>query len=622
MRRILFSISAFLLMAHAAYADHAASADEKVVYKGELVEGQSVSGSVSDRVRREWYTFNVQANMPVTFSAAATTTGLPVNIGVLKGQVAKGKSVEELELQGGFLGLTNNGSAPTITLTITPNFSGPVSVYIARFFGESGDYTATVSVSKLPVFTSLTSDKAGALSNYSFAVLVAGEQPITLTSDPLPAGLTLNGTLLQGIPTVTGFFNITFSATNSFGTTTQLFSLQIDGPVIRVTALDPDNTPVPTTTVFSDTQLTLMAQVAQGAPTFTWNFGDSTTATGNPVTKAYTVATGEQTFFVSLSTNDGVNTFTSSQSITVSAPLTTAANTSQGISVRNPDAGVAVSVQKSMGGVVGLAINPESAAAQTRALDDFETSTAYNGLFGSPARAAISGARPVAKFTSPTVVVAETTVIPTRTKTPTSKTRKSRKTLIISESELGLAPSGLVDNRSSKALTPQTLKGKFGLGGSTKEDSVSFKGTFLLPMGVTPGQSQQVSIAIGNVIDTVTIDEKGKGQLPSSAGLIKKLSIKLPKLKDSPVTVGNEVATLDFTYQAQALVTKGFDTEGISADGTDLDAKKRTAPRKIQVLLKFAGVGYEIPADVTLKVAPKNDAANVILTRSSKALTR
>jgi len=621
MRRVLFSVSAFFLLVGSVYADHVASPSEKVVYKGELVEGQSVSGSVSDRVRREWYTFTVQANTQVTFSATAAAAGLPVNIGVLKGQVAKGKSVEELELQGGFLGQTSNATAPTITLTITPDFSGPVSVYIARFIdGEQGDYTATVSVSKLPVFSSLIADKAGALSNYSFAVLVDGEQPITLTSSTLPSGLTLNGNLLQGIPTVTGFFSITFTATNSFGTTTQNFSLQIDGPVIQSTVPDPDGTPIPTTTVFSDTQVTLTALVAQAGPTFTWNFGDGTTATGNPVTKAYSVLTGEQTFSVSLSTNDGVTTLFSSLGITVSAPITTTVNTSQGVSVRNPDAGVAVSVQKSMGGVVGLAINPESTAAQTRALDDFETTTAYKGLFGSPARAAIVGARPVAKFATPAIVVAETTVIPTRAKTPTSKTpRKARKTLVITESELGLASSGLVDNRSSKALTPQTLKGKFGLGGSSKDDSVSFKGTFLLPMGVTPGQSQQVSIAIGNVIDTVTIDEKGKGQLPSSAGLIKKLSIKLPKLKDSPVTVGNEVATLDFSYQAQALVTKGFDTEGVSADATDLDAKKRTAPRKIQVLLKFAGVGYEIPADVTLKVGPKNDRADVILTRSSKA---
>jgi len=620
MNRLVYSYLAIFMIVWGAHADHGAGPEEKVVYKGELAEGTPVSGSVSDRVRREWYTFTVQANMPVTFSATATTTGLPVNIGVLKGQVAKGKSVEELELQGGFLGLTNNAELPTVSLTITPNFSGVVSVYIARFIdGQSGDYTATVSVSKLPVFTSLTSDKAGALTNYSFAVLLSGEQPITLTSSTLPGGLTLNGTSLEGIPSVTGFFSITFSATNSFGTTTQNFTLDIAGPVVQATVLDPDNTPIPTTTVFSGTPITLTALVAQGGPTFGWSFSDGTTATGNPVAKTFTVATGEQVFSASLTTNDGVNTFFSSLSITVSAPVTTTANTSQDQSVRNPDDGVAVSVQKSMGGVVGLAINPESAAPLSRAISDFEISTAYNDVSGFPVRSAIAGARPVAKFTTPAIVVAETTVVPTRAKTPTSKSpRKSRKTLVISESELGLAASGLVDNRSSKALTPQTLKGKFGLGGSSKDDSVAFKGTFLLPMGVTPGQSQQVSIAIGNVIDTVTIDEKGKATLPSSAGLIKKLSIKLPKLKDTPTTVGNEVATLDFSYQAQALVTQGFDTEGVSADATDLDPKKRTAARKIQVLLKFAGVGYEIPADVTLKVGPKNDRADVILTRQAK----
>lgn len=619
MTRILLTFCAFAFFLTSARADHEAEADEKVVYKGALVEGQTVSGSVSDSVRREWYTFTVQANTQVTFSAQTASASLPVNIGVLKGQVAKGKSVEELELQGGFLGLTNNASLNSVSLTITPDFSGEISVYITRFVkGQSGDYTATVSVSRLPIFASLTADSAGALSNYSFAVLVDGEQPISLTSTTLPAGLTLNGNLLQGIPTVTGFFSITFSATNAFGTTTQDFSLDITGPMIQATALDPDNTPVPTTTVFSDTPVTFTALVAQGGPAFTWNFGDGTTATGNPVSKTYSVTSGEQIFPVSLSTNDGVNTFTSSLSITVSAPISTKANTSQGQSVRNPDNGVSITVQKSMGGVVGLAINPETALPLSRALEDFEFSTEYNGPFGFPTRSSVAGARPVAKFTQPGMIVAVTKVVPTRTKTPASReTLLARKTLIISESELGLADSGLVDNRTSIALTPQMLKGKFGLVASGKDDSVSFKGTFLLPMGVTPGTAQTISLAIGNVIDTVTIDEKGKAVLPSSAGLIKKFQLKLPKLKDTPATVGNEIATLSFTYQARALVSKGFDTEGISADGTDLDPAKRTAARKIQVLLKFAGVGYEVPADVTLKVGPKDDRADITLTRTS-----
>jgi hypothetical protein len=333
--------------------------------------------------------------------------------------------------------------------------------------------------------------------------------------------------------------------------------------------------------------------------TYSWNMGDGTTLTGNPVT--HTHAT-EGAFSVALTVSDPFeNGAPKTFAFSTLAPNSGSGNepgASEGTATSNPLDGLTISVTDTTGGVYTLYIDVNSL---TREAYDVSTNfESINGRAGSS-----SGTRPQNKFTSAEVFVAETTATETATATEAGK---GRKTLVVSSKEVG-DTTALVDNRSSKDLTLTSLKGKFifkdNNTADAKNDTVTFSGTFRLPGGLDTTQSYELWVGIGNIVDTITIGPKGKAVFPSQMGRLKKVAIKYPKLANAPIADGDETAKISFSISAADMDVNGFDTEGVSAEVTGAD--KTAVERQIQLGLLLGGIAYQSSATVEFKTSPKID---------------
>ena len=131
-----------------------------------------------------------------------------------------------------------NGSLVTITLKAVNVIGASVA---------STSVQVTPSNAK-PVFVNANtaSFKVGTPASFSF---MASGSP-TYTIPNLPSGLTLVNGVLSGTPTVSGIYNLTVSATNAAGTTTQAFTLTITGvPQFNTT---PGNITSTTTTLLGE----------------------------------------------------------------------------------------------------------------------------------------------------------------------------------------------------------------------------------------------------------------------------------------------------------------------------------------------------------------------------------
>jgi len=345
---------------------------------------------------------------------------------------------------------------------------------------------------------------------------------------------------------------------------------------------------------------------------FNWSFGDgSQQVQGNPV--MHTFASGG-TFTVTLSVSDGAR---GASPVTLAFDSLAPNSGGTGISnpgtgkppIENPLNGLTITINKSEGGVIELAVNVSALRA-----DEFTADTAFDGIAGRQANR-LRTLRPTNKFTNAGLSVATSTAKDAITDADTGK--KGRKMLAVSRQETG-EPALATGTPASLAIVASSLKGKFIFAGS-KPDQVTFNGIVELPAGMDLAAEQTLEFGMGNVLDSVVFDVKGKPKLPSTLGRIKKAKLKLPKLKKGVTALSaGQTASVTITYQIANLVTAGFDTEGIQADLRSEEAGLKVAPRKIQMALVLAGVAYESLIDVDYKVAPKKDSGSFIKTRAAK----
>jgi len=333
---------------------------------------------------------------------------------------------------------------------------------------------------------------------------------------------------------------------------------------------------------------------ATGTGPFTWDFGDTTGGSGSPVTHTYNVAV-DTNFTVSL--NGGAATLTQQ----ILAPNTNAAgapNIGNGKTVPNPLTTLSITVADSNGGVLELSINDTTVP---RAIGDITTD-----FVDIPGRQSIvSGPRAVHKFTQPGIFVATA-----RAKDGTVEKAKMRKTLALSSRETGA--SDALAAPSSADIAAFNLKGKFLFTKDTP-DAVTFSGEITLPAGFNPKRADGnvLSVGIGNVVDTVTISDKGKGGA-SGNGVVKKMSVKYPKLvKGATVTLGGEKAKVSAQLSVANLDVAGFDTEGITSALRADEAGQKSVKRMIQIALVIGGVSYETVAPVDYKLSKKADAGQI-----------
>jgi hypothetical protein len=168
---------------------------------------------------------NTTFQMGALGSFTVTTTGYPV------------PSLSESGGLPGNVGFHDNGNG-TGTLTGTPTTSGTYNIsFTANSTAGSAMQTFTLTVLQTPVITSAnnTTFQLGVLG--SFTVTTAGYPTPSLTeSGGLPGNVGFhdngNGTgTLSGTPTNSGTFNISFTASNSAGSSKQNFTLTVTGGV-------------------------------------------------------------------------------------------------------------------------------------------------------------------------------------------------------------------------------------------------------------------------------------------------------------------------------------------------------------------------------------------------------
>ena len=180
---------------------------------------------------------------PITVAPVAIAPDAPTNLVALSGNGSATISFTAPDnggspitnylysINGGPYTLLNPADAlsPVVIPSLTNGTSYTITLKAVNVIGASVASTSvqvTPSNAK-PVFVNANtaSFKVGTPASFSF--MASGSPAYTIPN--LPSGLTLVNGVLSGTPTVSGIYNLTVSATNAAGTTTQAFTLTITG---------------------------------------------------------------------------------------------------------------------------------------------------------------------------------------------------------------------------------------------------------------------------------------------------------------------------------------------------------------------------------------------------------
>jgi len=272
------------------------------------------------------------------------------------------------------------------------------------------------------------------------------------------------------------------------------------------------------------------------------------------------------------------------------------------------------------GATLQFAINTENVEKATKVLTSFTDTIARAPLTQTrsvdvESRETIEGELPSRSATTAGITVADTTVVDENGATQA----QVRKQVAVSDADVGA--SDALPAPITTEITVTKMSGKF-LFGKTTADQVTLKGEITLPTGFQPAKADGNSfvVGIGNVVDTVIVDSKGKPLDPKNGtnGRIKKLKITYPRLaKGTTATVGGEIAKINVTFSIPDLDVAGFDTEGITASVREDEADMPEVERYIQVGMVLEGVAFESTITVEYKVVTNSDTGT-FQTRSAK----
>lgn len=177
--------------------------------------------------------------------------------------------------------------------------------------------------------------------------------------------------------------------------------------------------------------------------------------------------------------------------------------------------------------------------------------------------------------------------------------------------------SGANDEPTDATLTVSKLSGGFTFDGS-KTDKVGFSATVLLPATFKPdvkgstAEGLQIHVAVGNILDSIRVDAKGKPIGESKNGILKKFKIAFPKTSDKPAKIGGSIELSNAS-------AAGFDTEGIQPTlrSTESGISKKGVSRAIQIALVIDGIAYDTLSPVLFQLG-KDAETGKIQTRSAK----
>jgi len=370
------------------------------------------------------------------------------------------------------------------------------------------------------------------------------------------------------------------------------------GPIVGDINVAPGDTPLAGETV----TLSVAAYSPDGLPlTYSWDFNDGTTGTGASVQHVF-VASG--VYIVTAEVSDGVNppVGDAGGGIFVEAldppPPGAADGVDSGDVKRNPDNGLSVTVNTDRGGFVGLVIDISALAGAGPAAARMTLGCRTDWGLGTDIPDA-AGTEVRHKYDKQGIVVATTTVTD---KDSGSEVGKVRKALVMDATGLG-QPLGNVTappppDKREMAVTK--MKGKFNFKDVSKRDVVNLTYTLELPEGLDPKQPHDLTLSVGNVTETVTVNEKGRGL---GTSFFRKVSVKYPRLaRGQTVTTAGQTAAITLQMMSANMSAAGFDTEGITAR-----VKAAGVLPRIQVAMLVEGVGYSNDAEVEYKLSTKGD---------------
>ncbi|PLX09751.1 MAG: hypothetical protein C0598_11740, partial [Marinilabiliales bacterium] len=117
------------------------------------------------------------------------------------------------------------------TINGTPTFGGVYNVTLQATNDYGTDVqTLVITINEgleAPLITSALTDNGMKDFPYSYTITASGSQTITFDAINLPTGLSISGSVISGVPTVAGTFNVSLSATNSAGTDNKTLELTI-----------------------------------------------------------------------------------------------------------------------------------------------------------------------------------------------------------------------------------------------------------------------------------------------------------------------------------------------------------------------------------------------------------
>lgn len=235
-------------------------------------------------------------------------------------------------------------------------------------------------------------------------------------------------------------------------------------------------------------------------------------------------------------------------------------------------------------------------------------------------RDVVDGLLPSRAVTKPSITVAKSTA-----KTASGVTRgTARKTVAVGSRDTNPTNSGnLKAPKNNPGVVIVTkVSGKFIFTvdpAKNKPDQVTFSGTITLPEGfaTTNPDGIRFAIGMGNVIDGLMLDAKGKplNKATGDKSRLKKVSVKFPKLAGA--ALGTEVAKIQVTMSTQDMDLKGFESEGITSRVRDDEQGRKAVDRMMQVNVMLAGEPYEAYIPVEFKLAPKGDAGSMATRRAN-----
>jgi hypothetical protein len=148
-RQMVLAI-AFAVVPSVAFATHIPGGTEKIQYDGPLTPGVPSTGTIGWAAPidgYDWYCFAVTKGAAVTINATRTSGDLKLNLGVMQGVApADGSGTA-----GTLTIVTNTGNStdPNVTLTFTPAFDGPATLWVSTWLGEKqGNYSVTMTGGK------------------------------------------------------------------------------------------------------------------------------------------------------------------------------------------------------------------------------------------------------------------------------------------------------------------------------------------------------------------------------------------------------------------------------------------------------------------------------------------